>query len=438
MERKIESVAVIGAGTMGSGIAAVNALAGKPVLLLDLNADFAKKALAQLTSGRNPVIADPEKAALITTGTIDDNLDALSKVDWICEVIIEDLAAKRSLIEKLEKVRKPGSIYSSNTSGIMIKDMTAGLSGTLEQDIAVTHFFNPVHIMKLVELVSGDSTAPEVITTLANHLGQTLNKGVVYAKDTPNFIGNRIGCLWLLIGLKLASEALENGLSMEKIDALLAKPIGLPPTGLYGLMDLVGIDVIGLVGVNLKETLPADDACQAYVDVPAEIQAMIERGQIGRKAGGGFYKMDIKEDGSKTKLIYDLQKKDWRAVNPATLTETESDYKTLMRSDTTEGRFVWKLMSETLAYTAGLVPEIADDIVNIDRAMRWGYNWAEGPFQIIDGLGAAWFADQLKQEGRPVPTMLNVLLESGADSFYRNGGSEFFGLDGQFHKLPAE
>lgn len=438
MERTIESVAVIGAGTMGSGIAAVNAIAGKPVLLLDLNADFAHKALERLTSGRNPVIPDKEIAARITTGAIDDHLEALGSVDWICEVIIEDLAAKRNLISKLETVRKPGSIYSSNTSGIMIKDMTEDFSDALNQDIAVTHFFNPVHIMKLVELVPGEKTDPDVISALATHLGKTLKKGVVYAKDTPNFIGNRIGCLWLLIGLQLAEQALAEGVSMEKIDALLSKPIGLPPTGLFGLMDLVGIDVIGLVGVNLKETLPADDACQPYVDVPAEVQTMIQRGQIGRKAGAGFYKVNIKEDGSKEKLIYDLPTKAWRPVETVSLSEAESAYKTLMTANTPEGRFVWKLMSETLAYTASLIPEIADDIVNVDRAMRWGYNWAKGPFELIDELGAQAFAEQLKTEGRPIPKMVSILLDSGASSFYQNDGGEYLGLDGQFHPVPAD
>jgi len=206
MKRTISSVGVIGAGTMGAGIAGISAAAGLPVVLLDLEKETATKAVDKLTGGRNPVLTE-EQAKLINCGSIDSDLSLLADTDWICEVIIENLDAKRSLFEKLEPVRKDGSIITSNTSGIPLRDICAAMPDRFNNDIAVTHFFNPVHIMRLLELVPGESTDPEVTEALVKFLGGTLNKGVVYAKDTVNFIGNRIGCFWILAGLHLGTEA---------------------------------------------------------------------------------------------------------------------------------------------------------------------------------------------------------------------------------------
>jgi 3-hydroxyacyl-CoA dehydrogenase len=243
---KIETVAVLGAGTMGSGIAALCAEAGCAVTLLDVTRVAAEQAIARMSEGRAPMLST-DKAAAITPGSLDD-LDAAADADWICEAIIEDLAAKRALFGRLEPLRREGSVVSSNTSGIRLRTITEGLPERLRRDIAVTHFFNPVKVMKLVELVPGAETRPEAIRALEQFLGDRLGKGVVHAKDTVNFIGNRIGCFWMLSGLHKAHAALAAGLSMEEIDALMAAPMGIPPTGLYGLLDLVGLDVLDLVG----------------------------------------------------------------------------------------------------------------------------------------------------------------------------------------------
>ena len=435
MQRDIKKVGVIGAGTMGGGIAGVCAAAGIPVVLLDVQQDAASQAIERLTGGRRPVL-DAEQAARISSGSIADDLQQLQDCDWICEVIIEDLAAKRALFEQLEPHRKPGSIITSNTSGIPLRDICAGMPEEFRRNVAITHFFNPVHIMRLLELVPGEDTDAEVTATLADFCTNTLNKGVVYAKDTVNFIGNRIGCFWVLSGLHRGIAAQQAGLRMETIDALLSKPVGLPPTGLYGLVDLIGLDIMELVAQNLRANLPEGDAYFDYLDLPAAEQAMIAAGQLGRKTGGGYYKMTRLDDGSKNMEVFDLVSQQWRALQPATLDDDQGDINSLLFSDSPEGQFAWDVMSQTLAYSADRVPEIADDIVNVDRAMRWGFSWAEGPFELIDRIGAARFTERLVSEGKPVPAMLKVLQSAGAESFYQDG--KFLGVDGNWHEIPAE
>jgi 3-hydroxyacyl-CoA dehydrogenase len=302
----------------------------------------------------------------------------------------------------------------------------------LQQDIAVTHFFNPVHIMKLVELVPGTQTSDRAMQRLNVFLADDLAKGVVNAKDTVNFIGNRIGCFWMLAGLHKAADA---DISMETVDSLMAKPIGLPPTGLYGLIDLIGLDVMDLVAKNLAANLPATDAGMAFASLPATEAAMHANGQLGRKTGGGFYKMTRTEDGGKSMETFDLAAKIWRPMAPATLDEVHQNIETMLFADDAEGRFAWDLMSATLAYSSALIPEISDDIVNVDRAMKWGFNWAQGPFELLDSIGPARFAEKLAASGGTVDGMLKVLTVNGHSSFYRNDGSEFLTLDGSYAKV---
>ena len=298
---EIKNVAVLGCGTMGLGIAAVCANAGCKVLLLDMTKEACDSALPKLLTGRSPVIEDKLLLDNISTGSFDQDMHLLSECQWICEAVIESVSIKREVFLNAEKYRSDGSIISTNTSGIPLRDIYTDMPDRLQQDIAVTHFFNPVHIMTLVEIVPGDNTRPEVITTLADFLGKTLGKGVVYAKDTVNFIGNRIGCMWINAGVHMAEKAIMKGdLTIEEVDALLGEPIGLPPTGLYALTDLIGIDVMYNVNKNMDENLPENDFSRQFVALPPSIQAMYERGQLGRKTGGGFYKLNRHEDGSKS------------------------------------------------------------------------------------------------------------------------------------------
>ena len=433
----IKKVAVFGSGTMGLGIAGICANAGCEVLILDLKKETCDQALSKLTSGRSPVIQDPAILENISTGSFEDDMHKISECQWICEAVLEDVKIKRDVFLQAEKFRSDGSIISSNTSGIPLRDIYTDMPSRLQQDIAVTHFFNPVHVMRLVELVPGDNTRPEVITTLADFLGNTLGKGVVYAKDTVNFIGNRIGCMWVLAGLKLGERAIiENGLTIEKIDALLGEPIGLPATGLYGLTDLIGIDVMFSVAKNLGINLPENDFCRKFIQFSPHIQSMYERGQLGRKTGGGFYKLTRHDDGEKSMEIFDFASSEWRAQNPATLSEEENTLQSLFQGKSESAKFIQDLMASTLCYTADLIPEIADDIVNVDRAMRWGFAWAKGPFELIDELGAHTLIDLVNQHDMSMPNMLKVLIDSDESTFYRNQNTEFLNCNGEWESVP--
>jgi 3-hydroxyacyl-CoA dehydrogenase len=432
MARQIDSVAVLGAGTMGSGIAALCAEAGCRVLLLDLTREAADRALTGMTTGRAPLLGDPASARRIATGSLAADLARIGDYDWICEAVIEDLATKRALLAQIEPLRADGSMVSSNTSGIPLRALAEGLPQRLRQDLAVTHFFNPVKVMKLVELVPGGATTADVVQAFAAFLADRLGKGVVHAKDTVNFVGNRIGCFWMLSGLHKAEAALENGLAMEQIDALMARPVGIPATGLFGLIDLIGLDVMDLVGRNLAANLPPGDPGHAYTRLPAAEQAMLARGQLGRKSGGGFYRLVQREDGSRAKETFDLTTGSWRPSRTVELDARHLDPASLLFDTDPAGRFAWDLMGGTLCYAANLIPEIADDIVNVDRALRWGFNWAKGPFELLDALGPQRVIRRLRDEGRPLPAMLQVLESAGAERFYRADGRHL-GRDGAWH-----
>ncbi|HLO76557.1 MAG TPA: 3-hydroxyacyl-CoA dehydrogenase family protein [Magnetospirillum sp.] len=425
MTESINAVAVIGGGTMGSGIAAASAAAGRPVLVLENTPEALEKARARVLAAAK----DDERdaiAARVEYALLGDGLPRLAEYDWVCEAIIEDLGAKRALIENIERHRRPGSVVSTNTSGIPLSAITEGLPASLRRDIVVTHFFNPVRVMRLLELIPGADTRPEIVERLAAFGREALGKGVVHAKDTVNFIANRIGCFWMLAGLHKAE-----GLSIEEVDAVLSAPVGLPATGLYGLIDLIGLDVMDYVGINLAANLPAGDRGHAFTRFPASVQRLRDRGQLGRKSGGGFTRVLKTADGGKVKEVFDLAADQWRPAAPVTVPQDDPLF-----ADTPVSRFAWDLTSETLAYAADLLPEIADDIVNIDRAMRWGFAWARGPFELLDHLGPQRVIARLRAEGRTVPKLLALLEDSGAPSFYRDG--EYLGLDGRYHPIPVE
>lgn len=443
-DSRIGTVAVLGAGTMGAGIAALAAAAGARVLLLDLPAKEGPRnaipdgAKARMLEGRQPMLDDPAAADRVETGNFEDDLGRLAEADWIVEVVVEDLAVKRALFAKVEAARRDGSILSTNTSGIMLKAITDGMPERLRQDVAVTHFFNPVKVMRLVELVPGEATRPEAIERLAAYLAGPMGKGVVWAKDTVNFIANRIGCFWMLAGFHHGLDAMREGLTVEELDAAMGTPVGVPSTGLFGLVDLVGLDVMGLVARNMEDNLAAADPAHRYTTLPEPVQAMLDRRQIGRKTGAGFYRQGKAADGSRTRETFDPLAGDWRDFRQADLPAHAQTLDGLMFADDPLGRFAWATMGATLLYAADLVPEIADDIVNVDRAMRWGFAWKAGPFQMLDRLGPARVAAKLAAEGRPLPKMLAVLQAAGADTFYRADGAEYLGTDGRFHAVPAE
>lgn len=436
MQREIQSVAVIGGGTMGSGIAAAAAAAGWRVLLLEGDQAAAGRARDRtLAQARD---ADEQQAIdrLLTTAILDESLAEIGGFDWICEAIVEDLDAKRALFERIEPWRREGSVVSTNTSGIPLRTITRGLPSRLGRDIVVTHFFNPVRVMKLLEIVPGNDTDPAVVATLSRFCGDVLGKGVVRAKDTVNFIANRIGCFWMLSGLHHARRFRSEGIGVQRADALLSAPLGLPATGLYGLIDLIGLDVMALVGRNLAANLPKDDVGHAFTRFPAEEEAMLARGQLGRKSGGGFYRVIKTADGGKNREVFDPVGGEWGPLHPAAGAGLPADAASLLFADDADGRFAWAVHGGTLLYAADLLPAIADDIVDVDRAMRWGFGWARGPFETLDAIGPHRVIERLHAEGRTLPALLRLIEQSGASGFYRNGGQEYLGLDGRYHPVP--
>ena len=428
MNRSIESVAVIGAGTMGAGIAAASAAAGCRVLILDMNQETVEAALQQV---------DEENRHLVTAGLVDTDLEAVSEYDWICEAVVEDLAVKRDLFSRLEEVRKDGSVISSNTSGIPLRQISEGMPERFRSDVAITHFFNPVKVMRLFELVPGEDTDQDVISAFTDFGADRLGKGVVHAKDTVNFIGNRIGCFFMLSGLHLAKPHLVDGMNQETVDAVLGAPVGLPPTGLYGLIDLIGLDVMELVGKNLAVNLPEADVGQKFTSFPSTEQQMHDRGQLGRKVGGGFYRQTKTSDGERRKESFDLVNEEWRDAHEPQLGGIPVELGEVVFHDSPQGELAWKVFGGTLRYAASLVPEIADDVLNIDNAIRWGFNWVHGPFEMIDYLGPRRIIDRIRAEDAELPSMLQVLNEAGVESFYRNEGSEYLGIDGDYHSADS-
>ena len=408
---------------MGAGIAAVSAKAGCRVLLLDADPEAAQRAL-------DGVEADFRD--LVSIGTVDARLDDVAGYDWVCEAVVEDLAVKRELFERLEAARSDGSVISSNTSGIPLRQISEGMSERFRRDVAITHFFNPVQVMKLFELVPGEDTDPEVIDAFARFGAERLDKGVVHAKDTVNFIGNRIGCFFMLSGLHMAKPFLADGMTQETIDAVLGAPIGLPPTGLYGLIDLIGLDVMELVGANLAQNLPEGDRGLEFAQFPEAEQAMADRGQLGRKTGGGFSRRTKLADGSRKAEMFDLTTGEWRDAVAPDLEGVSADLGEVMFADSPQGELARHVFGGTLAYAADLVPEIADDIANVDNAIRWGFNWVHGPFEMLDHLGPARVIEFLRGVGAPLPAMLATLESSGRTTFYSQSA------DGTRHQLMPD
>jgi 3-hydroxyacyl-CoA dehydrogenase len=442
---EIRSAAVIGSGVMGSGIAAHIANAGVPVLLLDIVPDAARggndRSVLARTAVERMLKADPapfmtaKAARLVTPGNLEDDLPKLAEVDWIVEAVLEDPKVKHATYAKVDAHRKAASVVSSNTSTIPLGNLVDGQSDAFRRDFCITHFFNPPRYMRLLEVVEGPETRADAVAALTAFCDVALGKGVVRCKDTPGFIANRIGTFWIQAAV---NAAFEHGLSVEEADAVGGRPMGIPKTGVFGLMDLVGIDLMPLIAKSFERTLPEGDAYRRIYREYDLVNRMIADGYTGRKGKGGFFRMEKGPDGSRTKLAVDLKTGGYRpAEKRVTLESVEAGKKglrALVEHPDRGGRFARDVLFRTLAYAADLVPEIADDIVAVDEAMRLGYAWKRGPFEMIDQLGTAWFADALKAAGEPVPRMLGV---AAGRPFYevRDGRLFFLGTDGEYRPL---
>lgn len=404
----IIKAAVIGAGVMGSGIAAHLANAGLEVLLLDMDKKLADGGVARQLKANG--FMDPDFAGRITTGSTADNLNLIADADWIIEAVAERIEIKQSLYRAVDAVRRPGSIVSSNTSTIPLAALVDGMPESFAADFLITHFFNPPRIMRLLEIVSGAVTRSDVTATISDFADRQLGKSVVHCKDTPGFIGNRVGNYWMVVA---QNEAIALGLDVEEADAIISKPFGIPSTGIFGLLDLVGIDIMPTILRSLQSTTPQGDAVQDYDAEPALIARMIAENRIGRKSGAGFVKLSPDR---KSRTVTDLITGDYRpqkSVSSDSLEASGGKARTLMEHSGHGGQYASIVMEKTFAYAAALVPEIADTPDQVDEAMRTGYGWKHGPFELIDQLGADWVKARLEARGMAVPPYLALAAEKG-------------------------
>ena len=428
---EIRQAAVIGAGVMGSGIAAHIANAGVPVLLLDIVPGAAAAALQRMGKLEPAPFMDGAAARRVTPGDLPADLARLAEADWIVEAVVEDVGAKAALYAEIDRVRKPGSVVSSNTSTIPLSKLMAGQSGHFASDFLITHFFNPPRYMRLLEVVAGAETRPDALTAIVDFADRRLGKGVVPCKDTPGFIANRIGSFWIQAAINAAFDL---GLGVEEADAVCGKPFGLPKTGVFGLVDLVGLDLLPHVTRSLLATLPEGDAFRRLYREHPLLARMIAAGNTGRKGKGGFYRLEKRADGSREKQAIDLASGDYRRSAKARLDSVEAargGLTGLLEHADRGGAYARAVMLPTLAYAAALVPEIADDLQAVDQAMRLGYNWKYGPFELIDRLGGAWFAAALAKAGIPVPPLVAA---AAGQPFYRveAGRLEVMAPDGTY------
>jgi 3-hydroxyacyl-CoA dehydrogenase len=470
MKKSIEKVVVLGAGTMGARIAAHIVNAGVWCALLDmlpteLTAEETKRGLTLASPEvRNRIVraglaaaAKSKPAAFFTrglenrviTGNFDDDLKLCAEADWIIEVVAENLEIKRALLARVAQVRKPGAIVTTNTSGLPVRRIAEGMPQEWQQHWAGTHFFNPPRYLKLVEIIPGPGTTPDAIESLTRFCDHTLGKGVVVAKDTPNFIANRVGTYAMLNAIRLMGEL---GMTFEEVDACTGPAIGWPKTATFRLADLVGIDILLHVVRNIYDNIPNDESRELY-RVPPLVEEMARRGWIGDKAGRGFYQRVKKSGGESEILTLDPAKMEYRPQQKARFASIEAgkaieDTRERLRMlvapvlSGKEGdkaqKFIWGMISEMCLYAARRVPEISDSIVDVDRAMRWGFGWELGPFETWDAVGVEPMSGQFEKEGKQLPPLVTKLLESGKKTFYHSaqGETSYFDIAGNTYK-PA-
>jgi 3-hydroxyacyl-CoA dehydrogenase len=450
MRKPIRRAAVIGAGVMGSGIAAHLANAGVDVLLMDIvppnltDAEkkdraarnrFAASGFDKALKARPAAFFHKNRAKLVSIGNVEDDLERLRGVDLVVEAIIEQIEPKRALFGKLEKIVQDDCIVASNTSGLRITEMMQGRSDLFRRRFLVMHFFNPVRYMKLLELVTGPDTAPETLERVRRFGEDALGKGIVVGKDTPNFVGNRIGCHAMMATIHLM---LEEGLAPEDIDALTGEPIGHPKSASFRTADLVGVDTFVHVADNCFASLTQDEDRKVF-EVPAFIRAMVEKKLLGDKTKGGFYRKG--KDGSVETL--DPKTLEYRArggdkeIRAACkefnqIEEPKERLRKLFADQGRAGQFAWKVLARSLAYSARRVGEITDDVAAIDDAMRWGYNWELGPFETWDALGFEAVVDRMKKDGVSLPASIDKMRAAGAKSFYTADGKVFDLTKGEY------
>ena len=435
--KRINKVAVLGAGTMGARIAAHFANANVPSLLLDIvppDADgparnkIAAAGLEATKKSKPAAFFDASLARLVTIGNFDDDLKRLADVDWIIEAVVENLDIKRALLKKVEAIRKPGTIVTTNTSGLPVAKIAEGFSEDFRRSWFGTHFFNPPRYMRLLELIPTPDADRSLIETVARFCDVQLGKGVVFAKDTPNFIANRIGTFSVLNVMRLMQEM---DLSIEEADALTGQAVGWPRSATFRTIDLVGLDILGHVVGNMTQNVRDE---RSELRIPTFFRQMLERKWLGDKTKGGFYKKAKSALGKdderlaldwKTLEYHPRQKPKFAALDMAkNVEEVGARVRMLLGLDggaqkpNKADTFLWTALSDLWTYSANRIPEISDSVVEIDRAMRMGFNWELGPFELWDSAGVEATVARMKKEGHPVAANVEKLLASGQTSWY--------------------
>jgi 3-hydroxyacyl-CoA dehydrogenase len=456
MPRKIRSAAVIGSGVMGGGIAALLAGAGIKTLLLDIVPLDLKEAEKNNPPARNRIakagldvalmnqpalFMSPKDAELITIGNLEDDFEKMAGCDWIVEVVVENLKIKQDLLKRIEAIRKQDTIVSTNTSGIPLKAMSKGRSKEFKQQFLGTHFFNPVRYMKLLEIIPGEETLPETLEFMSDFGERILGKGIVWAKDTPNFVGNRIGVQGMV---KVMQLMLEEGISIAEVDAIFGPAMGRPRTGMFKTADIVGLDTLAHVAKNTYEMIEGDEDRDSFV-LPEFVNTMIAKNLLGKKSQSGFYKTELTPDWQKIRKVIDPATLEYEeakrpelpcldeARNAKTLPEK---MKTVVYGEDKGAKFAWKAVAGNLIYAANRIPEISDTIVDIDNAMKWGFNLEMGPFETWDAIGLKASVARMQKDGFEVPDKIQEMLKDGHTSFYktRNGTVFFFDFESQNYK----
>jgi len=425
MSQNIEKVAVLGAGVMGAQIAGHLANAGIPSYLFDINDELAKNGVDSLTSLKPAPLYKPKNAELVTSCTYDNDIEKIAEVDWVLEAVVERLDIKEKVYNNLLPHLKDTAILTSNTSGIPLTDLTSSLPDDVKQRFMITHFFNPPRYMQLLELVRGEQTSDETYNTLVEFGESVLGKGIVHAKDTPNFIGNRIGVYGMMTTMNLA---IKQGLTIEEVDKLTGPISGRPKSATFRTADVVGLDTMRHVSKTTYEKALDDEERDMFI-IPDILNQLIDSGRLGQKTKAGFYKKN--EDRSihsvdfKTGEYTPQEKVRFDCFRIAKDRQKLPDkLKALCYGDDRGSKYFWEITAKTLIYSANRIPEISDDIVNIDNAMKWGFGWEKGPFESWDAIGVQKSVDRMKTEGKKVPSWILDMLESGRDTFYTTENGE--------------
>jgi len=420
---QIKTIGICGAGVMGSQLAAFLAGAGHDVLLFDINQDLAERGLHVARGLRPAAFYHKRFVKRVTPCNYDDHAERFSECDWIMEAIAERLEWKQELYGRIQPHLKNEAVLSSNTSGLPLGQLAEALDPRTQSRFLITHFFNPPRYMRLVEIVPGPGTAEDVLRGMEEFIGKTLGKGIVHAKDTPNFIANRIGVYGMMLSLRLTKQM---GLSIEQVDAISGPVMGRPGSATYRTADLVGLDTLAAVARTSHERCPDDEARELFEANPV-LEALIERKALGQKTKGGFYKKEGKEI-----LALDFDSMEYRPRTKPRMdgigvarrfTDVKEKLHALVHNPDAAGKFAWELTIGSLCYAANRVGEIADDIVAVDSAMKWGYGWQLGPFEIWDAIGVEKSVRRMEQEGKAVPEFARTLLDGGGERFYERDQS---------------